>query len=123
MTSSSESKKPLGERSSNLPSPVKSPSKIPLPPSPARLEEQSYNDSAKARFAEQDGAMSQVFEALTLSQKPALIRKISEAHSSGQTYTSPSDDILSPTTKKLSEAKSKRFGYVVPVVFFVSLAD
>lgn len=110
MASSPELKRPLGERSFNLPSPVRSPSKIPLPPSPAKLEEQLHDDPTQPRFADQDGAMLQVFETLSLSQKPALIRKISEAHSSGQTYNSPSDNILSPTTKKLSEVKSKRSG-------------
>lgn len=104
------SKQALGERCSNLPSPTKSPSKIPLPPSPVRKENQSSHYTEPLSFAEQEGAMSQVFKASNLSQKPTLIRKLSEAHSSGQTYTSPSDDILSPTTKKLSEVKAKRFG-------------
>lgn len=47
-----------------------------------------------------------------LEKKPDLVRKIAEAHSTGSTYVSPSDDIFSPTTKKLNEVKTKRFGYV-----------
>jgi len=41
--------------------------------------------------------------------KPALVHKMSDAHSPGQTYVSPSDNILSPATKKLTEVKGRRF--------------
>ncbi|KAK5092575.1 hypothetical protein LTR70_002036 [Exophiala xenobiotica] len=102
MTASTNTKQPLGEPSSNLPSPTKSPSKVPLPPSP--------KSSNQASFAEETGSMDQMFKASTLSQKPALVRQLSEAHDNGQTYVSPSDDILSPTTKKLSEVKGRRIG-------------
>ncbi|KAK5941869.1 hypothetical protein PMZ80_005820 [Knufia obscura] len=113
MSSSAVPKMPLGERSSNIPSPTKSPSKVPLPPSPTK----SPKDAPKAgtnqtTFADETGPMDEMFKASTLSQKPALVRKISEAHNNGQTYVSPSDDILSPTTKKLSEVKNRRMGYV-----------
>ena len=104
MTSPTKDKQPLSERSSNIPSPTKSPSKIPLPPSPEKsmAPHQSY-------FSDETGSMDAMFRASTLSQKPELVRKISEAHNAGQTYVSPSDNILSPTTKKLSEVKGKRF--------------
>jgi len=105
MAAPTSTKQPLGERSSNLPSPTKSPSKVPLPPSPKSANQTS--------FAEETGSMDQIFKASTLSQKPALVRQLSEAHDNGQTYVSPSDDILSPTTKKLSEVKGRRIGYVM----------
>lgn len=112
---------PLGERSSNLPSPVKSPSKIPLPPSPVAQKKQiAQTEAHPAMFAEQDGAMEQMFKAPTLLEKPDLVRKIAEAHDAGQTYVSPSDDILSPTTKKLSEVKGRRFGYEDPFTWSCS---
>jgi len=107
------SKQPLGERSSNLPSPTKSPSKVPLPPSPSKSpKEASKAGSLQITFAEETGPMDEMFKASTLCQQPALVRKISEAHSNGQAYVSPSDNILSPTTKKLSEVKGRRIGYV-----------
>ena len=109
MTSSTTAKQPLGERSSNIPSPTKSPSKVPLPPSPRRV---ANKDAKQTTFAEETGAMDQMFRASTLLQQPELARKISEAHNNGQTYVSPSDAILSPTTKKLSDVKSRRIGYV-----------
>lgn len=45
-----------------------------------------------------------------VDHKPELVKKIAEAHLTGQTYVSPSDDIFSPTTKKLKDVKAKRFG-------------
>lgn len=67
-------------------------------------------ESRHLLFADHQGAMSQLFKDPKLSEEALLVRKISEAHDSGQTYVSPSDDILSPTTKKLSEVKGRRFG-------------
>lgn len=98
-------KQPLMERSTNIPSPLKSPSKIPLPPSP----EKRVNVLATP-FAEETGPMSDTFKASTLSQKPDFVKQIAAAHSIGQTYNSPSDEISSPTTKKLSEVKGRRMG-------------
>lgn len=113
MASSRSATQPLGERSSNLPSPTKSPSKVPLPPSPSPSSNKAAkSDTNRPTFAEETGLMDEMFKASTLSQKPALVRKISEAHYNGQTYVSPSDVILSPTTKKLSEVKGRRIGYV-----------
>lgn len=37
------------------------------------------------------------------------VQKYSVGHAHNQTYISPSDAIASPTTKKLSEIKGKRF--------------
>lgn len=103
-------KQPLGERSSNLPSPMKSPSKVPLPPSPTQTIKPKKQVSETLKFAETNGPMVQLFNEPTEDEKPTFVRKITEAHDAGQTYVSPSDDILSPTTKKLSEVKGRRFG-------------
>lgn len=119
MASSTNAKQPLEERSSNMPSLNKSPSKIPLPPSPKGLFRE---DTKQIIFAEETGPMGQMFTPATLSHKPTLARKISEAHSNGQTYISPSDHILSPTTKKLSEVKSRRFGYVATRTVLLQLS-
>lgn len=99
-------KQPLTERSTNIPSPLKSPSKIPLPPSPEKSRVKP------TVFAEETGPMDDIFKASTLSQKPDLVKQIAAAHSIGQTYNSPSDEISSPTTKKLSEVKGRRMGWV-----------
>lgn len=110
MLSPTKTKQPLGERSTNLPSPVKSPSKIPLPPSPIYSKKQDTKEPCQILFADHQGAVSQLFKDPTPSEKPIVVRKVSEAYESGQTYVSPSDDILSPTTKKLSEVKGRRYG-------------
>ena len=104
--SSTIHKQPLGERSANLPSPMKSPSKIPLPPSP---EKQSLNTTNQP-YTDREGVMSEAFEQSSKLQNPEPVRNISQAHDAGQTYVSPSDQILSPTTKKLSDVKGRRFG-------------
>ncbi len=44
--------------------------------------------------------------------------KDSEANAQKQTYVSPSDNILSPTTKKLNELKGKRFASGKPQSLF-----
>ena len=113
MSCPTNTKQPLGERGLNIMSPCKSPSKVPLPPSPTMSPRHTTKESrSPVSFAEEIGPMDEMFRASTLSQKPALVRKISEAHNNGQAYVSPSDDILSPTTKKLTEVKARRFGYV-----------
>jgi len=44
--------------------------------------------------------------------------KASEVNAQKQTYVSPSDNILSPTSKKLSEIKGKRFASGKPQSLF-----
>jgi len=43
-----------------------------------------------------------------------------QKHPTTTTYISPSDMIMSPTTKKLSEIKGKRFAYVTPSFLYSS---
>lgn len=116
MSSPSKAKQPLMERSHNIPSPIKSPSKIPLPESPKLSPIMAKKRTpAHARSSSQE-MMEPVIEnpmsKNIIDQKPDLVRKIAEAHMTGQTYVSPSDDIFSPTTKKLNNVKAKRFGFV-----------
>lgn len=104
------------ERSHNIPSPIKSPSKIPLPESPKSSSTMvKKRTPAHARSSSQE-MMEPVIEnpmsKNIINQKPDLVKKIAEAHMTGQTYVSPSDDIFSPTTKKLNDVKAKRFGFV-----------
>ncbi|KAK5098830.1 hypothetical protein LTS08_006208 [Lithohypha guttulata] len=119
MTSPSKNKQPLSERSSNLPSPTKSPSKIPLPPSPVAKQNNSRHEILQQNTLgpslnqqdDKDNSLTAVpAPTLDLVQKPELARKIPEAHASGYLYVSPSDNILSPTTKKLSDVKGRRLG-------------
>ncbi|KAJ9657644.1 hypothetical protein H2198_004172 [Neophaeococcomyces mojaviensis] len=115
ITSASEAKQPLSERATNLPSPFKSPSKIALPPSPITSPVKSEKQVMEASVGQQEASVNSTQRLRDYVQpdlappKPALVRKVSEAHSSGQTYISPSDDILSPTSKKLTEVKGRRF--------------
>ena len=115
MTSPTRSTQPLGERCSNIPSPTKSPTKIPLPASPTHTSKVNMYDpftetsTSHTTFTEETGPMDAIFRASVMPKKPQLVRKVSEAHTTGQTYVSPSDDIMSPATKKLSELKEKRF--------------
>lgn len=118
MASLSQIEQPLKERSHSIPSAIESPSKIHLPASPASSPTMiTRKASAHARSCSQD-MMDPVIEnpmsKENVDQKPDLVRKIAEAHTTGQTYVSPSDDIFSPTTRKLNDVKAKRFGSVLP---------
>lgn len=99
----------LAERTSNIRSPLKSPSKIPLPPSPSPKKKQPQTSKTA------QNAPGSCEDVPILLQRPDLVCKTSEAQ--GQTYVSPSDNILSPTTKKLSEVKGRRIGQVAYRLF------
>jgi len=91
----------------------------------AALSERSPNTSSpspkKAQSPEKGFKNCQ--DTLTMNEKPVPRFELNTYTIIGHdqttaTYISPSDAIRSPTTKKLSEIKGKRFQYVIVIVIF-----
>ena len=78
------------------------------------LAERSPNASPKKAQAQTDSLakpydqMTTKDKSQTLQQEPELVPELKQM----QSYISPSDTIMSPTTKKLEAIRGKRFAYV-----------
>ena len=85
----------------------------------AALTERSPNtcsptkSQSQSELLEKSSANKTIMDEKAMPQFDCAAQQYSMGHGQNQTYISPSDAIASPTTKKLSQIKGKRFMYVL----------